>query len=557
MLSPAEELETLKFLDRLSTHLKRVQGPQKALRHVLRDAREALDATHGCIAVPRDGAPGAQLLFAVPKGGQWDLGLLSRFIREEHPPRRDDVLIAPLRRRGGAWAALAVMRRERPYQRHDEHLLRRIAAVASEAIQRMDRERMLGVRDRIDRKIMEQLHPKDLFYQILDGLRSLTSYDHSSTLLIRDESAEAFEVVAEQIAWTKAKSQRVGLRLDLSDQVRVVLESGQIHGFDRRGERWYEWGGRPVVLLAEWLDYNAGHEQQENSMLCAPLVGRNGVFGLLKIAGRRPGKLTEFDAALVDHFRSQAAIAIDILNRTESLQARMLTAERKHAMADLARSVSHDVNNALGSMLPLVQQMQDDLQRGQLEPSVWREDLEQLQRSLQICRRIFGGMLSFSRGDARRARVGHVRAAVDTALAILKNGIDRRGIHLTIEIPDDLPAVACGQSELEQVLLNLIANAREASGRGGNLAVGAQHRHEGVAIAIVDGGCGIAAEHLTRVLEPFFTTKPNGTGLGLTICRSIIWEAGGTIKIQSEIGQGTRVDVTVPSVSATQEPLES
>jgi len=100
MLPPDRELEFLKFLDRLSTHLKQMRDPRKALRHSLRDAREFLNATH-------------------------------------------------------------------------------------------------GVRDRIDRKIMEQLHPKDLFYQILDGLRSLTRYDHSSALLIRESGDDALQLVAE------------------------------------------------------------------------------------------------------------------------------------------------------------------------------------------------------------------------------------------------------------------------------------------------------------------------------------------------------------------------
>ena len=81
-------------------------------------------------------------------------------------------------------------------------------AVVSDAVQSMDRERMLGVRERIDRKIMEQIHPKDLFYQILDGLRSLTHYDHSSALLIRDDSDSTLRVDAEQIAWRNACSAR-------------------------------------------------------------------------------------------------------------------------------------------------------------------------------------------------------------------------------------------------------------------------------------------------------------------------------------------------------------
>ena len=102
-------------------------------------------------------------------------------------------------------------------------------------------------------------------------------------------------------------------------------------------------------------------------MLCAPLVTRDSLVGVLKIAARHAEQLKPFDAELVEHFRSQAAIAIQNLHRTESLRARVVTAERKHAMADLARSVSHDLNNALGSMLPLIQQMQADLQRGTLD----------------------------------------------------------------------------------------------------------------------------------------------------------------------------------------------
>ena len=552
MLSQARELEFLKLLDRLSRQLKHMQDPQKALRQALRDACEFLDASHGCIAVAQSGRR-ASLLFATPDDRQWDLDMLAGFIRHQRPAIPDDVVIAPLRRRGGAWAAMALMRPERHFEGHERKPLTRIAEVTSEAIQLMDRERMLSVRDRIDRKIMQQIHPKDLFYQILDGLRFLTHYDHSSALLIRERGDDGLQLVAEQIAWTKAKSQRIGLHLALGDDVRKMLESGEIRGFDRRGESWHEWSGRPVVRLAELLDYNSregnGQNLREGSILCAPLVTPEGLFGVLKIAARSPGRLTSYDAELVERFRSQAALAIDIANRTESLQARVLTAERKHAMAELARSVAHDVNNALGSMLPLIQQMQDDLRRGQLDPSIYSEDLEQVQKSLQVCRRIFGGMLAFARGGARRTRNGHVRAAFEIALSILKNGMDRRGINLIVGIPDDLPPVACAQSDLEQVLLNLLTNARQASRQGGDISVHAEPDLDGVKISIGDTGCGIAPENLPKVLEPFFTTKADGNGLGLTICRSILWEAGGSISLQSELGKGTHVDVAIPFAS--------
>jgi two-component system, NtrC family, sensor kinase len=555
MLPANRELAALKFLDGLAAHLKDVREPHKALRHALRDTREFFQSTDGCIATLHAGRPEADLLFALPKQAEWDLGVLTHYIRHTHPPVQRDMLMASIRRRGGAWGAIALIRPGLPYDREDRRLLARIATVLTGAIHRIDRDRLLGVRDRIDRKIMEQIHPKDLFYQILDGIRSLTHYDHSSALLIREENDAALRVVAEQIAWTKAKSARIGLRLPVTDAAAALLQSEQVYGFDRHGGTWQEWKGQPAAGLAALLDYNSddpgeSDNLREASMLCAPLVTRDSLVGVLKIASRYPEQLKPYDAELVEHFRSQAAIAIQNLHRTESLRARVLTAERKHAMADLARSVSHDVNNALGSMLPLIQQMQADLRGSVLTPAVFAEDLEHVQKSLQVCRRIFGGMLTFSRNAARRSRYGQVRRAIETASAILKYGMGRSGIELSIDMPDDLPEVACSQSDLEQVFLNLLTNAREATPHGGRILVGVQSSGRSVEISIADSGCGIPAENLPRVLEPFFTTKPHGNGLGLSICRSVLWEVDGTLTIHSEPGNGTRVHVGVPQAVA-------
>jgi two-component system, NtrC family, sensor kinase len=552
MSSDSRDLDFYKFVETLSHRLKPMREPRKALGHALRECREFFKATRGCIAVADESLLTARVLISLPREGEWDLQHIARFIRHSHPPALDDVMMAPVRRRGAAWGAIVLTRSEPGFTRQERRILARLATVVSEAIQSMDRDRMLEVRDRIDRKIMEQIDPKDLFYQILDGLRSLTRYDHSSALLIREDSEDALRVTAEQIAWTKAKSERIGLTLPIDADVRRILESAEIHGFDRRGDVWTEWSGKPVARLAEVLDYSrdaSAEGAREASMLCAPLVTRDGLFGVLKVAARHPGRLRPFDAELVDRFRTQAAVAIQNLTRTESLQARLLTAERRHAIAELARTVSHDVNNALGSMLPLVQQMQEDLRTGRLETEVYLQDLEQVQKSLQVCRRIFGGMLSFARGGARRTHYGHVRPALETSLAVLKDGMVRRGIDLQVDAPDELPPVVCGQSDLEQVFLNLLTNAREASAEGGTVSVQVQPDETGVAIMVADTGSGIAPEDLPRIFEPFFTTKANGNGLGLSICRSILWEVGGTLDLQSEQSKGTRVHVTVPWAS--------
>ena len=510
------ELAALKFIDSLSAHLRDVREPHKALRHALRDTCEFFRATQGCIATLRAGRPDADLLFMLPKRADWERGVLTRYIRHTHPPVRRDMLIGSVRRRGGPWGAIALVAPDRTFDRDDRRLMARVAAILSAAVHRIDGDRLLGVRDRIDRKIMEQIHPKDLFYQILDGIRSLTHYDHSSALLIRDEDDASLRLVAEQIAWTKAKSERIGLRIPLTDDAAALLQSEKVYGFDRHGDSWREWRDQPAGGLAALLDYNRAEHGtlREASMLCAPLVTRDSLVGVLKIAARHAEQLKPFDAELVEHFRSQAAVAIQNLHRTESLRARVVAAERKHAMADLARSVSHDLNNALGSMLPLIQQMQADVRGGKIAQTVFTEDLEHVQKSLQVCRRIFGGMLTFSRNAARRSGQGHVRRAIDTATAILKYGMTRSAIDLQVDVPDDIPDVACSQSDLEQVFLNLLANAREATPQGGRVAVTARTVDRAVEISVADTGCGIPSEDLQRVLEPFFTTKPHGTVSG-------------------------------------------
>ena len=119
------------------------------------------------------------------------------------------LMFARIRRRDRGWGVLALTRPAVEFDRSERQALVRIGVTVSALLREFDRERMREVRDRIDRKIMEELRPIDLSYQILDALRSLTRYDHSSALLMNDGTDSALEIVAEQIAWRKGKSHRV------------------------------------------------------------------------------------------------------------------------------------------------------------------------------------------------------------------------------------------------------------------------------------------------------------------------------------------------------------
>src|SRR5580765_5317334 len=133
MRSMARELSALKLLDRLGSQLRGAREPEQALRVGLRETHDFFQAEQTCVARLLPGRTHADLLLTRPTDGEWDLDALTRFIRHERPPLRAGVLIGPLRRRGAAWGALAVTRRDPPLDREDGHLLVRITLALSSA----------------------------------------------------------------------------------------------------------------------------------------------------------------------------------------------------------------------------------------------------------------------------------------------------------------------------------------------------------------------------------------------------------------------------------------
>jgi len=541
------ELALLHVQAGLSQDLDRVRRPDKALKIGLRTARDFFGADEGCIAVMRPGGPSPELRYLVPSDSEWDASWLAHGRAEARGARPADVAFAPLRRRGRLWGLLVLRRRGGSFDRNEVRELSRFGAVFSGLIQRIDRHRLFDVRARIDRKVMEQLRPKDLFYQILHGLRTLTRYDHSAAVLLHHPGPSTLELVAEQITWRKAKSDRIGATQPLGEEARKLLESGTVYGFDRRGDEWVEWQGRQAGALARALATGVG-DRPLGCLLCAPLMGRHGLLGVLSIASSHPGSLGRYEAHLVQDFLPQAVVAIRNLRRAESLELGMLEAEKKHVMANLARGVSHDVNNALGAMLPLVQQMLDDVRHDRLDQDELERDLEQLEVSVQVCRRIFGGMLSFAKGSASSLGQGDLGRAVQSTLSVLAEGLRSCGIAVEVDVPERMPCVRGRQGDLEQLVLNLASNARDAMSDGGRLVIRARLDEDEVLLTISDTGRGIPVDELERVSEPFYSTKPHGNGLGLSICRSIVWELGGRMTIESEPGQGTSLTVRLPAV---------
>ncbi|MEM9552799.1 MAG: HAMP domain-containing sensor histidine kinase [Acidobacteriota bacterium] len=554
------QLGVLKLQERLRARLDDVHDPHKALVSTLRSARELFAADGAAVAVRRAGQTLADVFFSLPAEADWDLELLTAYLAEERPTIPSDLLLAPVERRGRNWAVM-VLARQRGFESQDLRSLFAIAETATDLVRRLDERRLRRVRRKIEQKIADRQEPKDVIYDILHGLRTLTRYDHSACLYSAAGRGAPLRLVAEQIAWTKARSRRIGQVLELSPETRAELRRGRVRWFHRapweadgaeemESERsaWLPADGGEPSSIPPLLAHHGQNAPPEETLIYAPIAQREGALALLQISARRTGVLDAYEAALVAEFRALVSLAVQFSMRTESLQERILKSERKHVLANLTRGIAHDINNALGAMLPLVQELKVDAAADQLDARRVGADLEVLETSLQTCRRIFRGMLAIARGAREGLGHGNLRRSIDAALSVLEDSLRRRKIAVELDLPDELPLICGNQGDLTQLFLNLCSNARDSMNGGGRLGIRATPGERAVEVEVVDNGEGIPASLRERVLEPFFTTKKDGDGhgLGLAICRSILWDIGGQMHFEDISPHGTRVVLTLP-----------
>jgi PAS domain S-box-containing protein len=247
----------------------------------------------------------------------------------------------------------------------------------------------------------------------------------------------------------------------------------------------------------------------------------------------------------VGALRGVVMFARDI-TATKELERQLLEAEGKRAMADLAGGVAHDLNNALGAVLPMIQALQADLEEGRIEPHQFLHDLRQIEKYTRLSVRIFQGMLAMSRGTFAIDKMVDVNERAHTALDLLSLRLQKARVEVRLELQPDLPPTLAHPGRLEQVFHNLIGNAIDAMPEGGVLTLRTWSDSDSLFIEVEDTGSGIPEELLARVQEPFYTSKRHGTGLGLSVVRSIVWEHNGKMEMRSQVGKGTTVRLEIP-----------
>jgi signal transduction histidine kinase len=304
-------------------------------------------------------------------------------------------------------------------------------------------------------------------------------------------------------------------------------------------------------------------------LLGALILGRRTTepFNLDELQSTRP--ITRFLAVATQHIQLYertlnfaTELEGTVQARTEQLESahrQLLQTERFAATGKLAANIAHEINNPLGIIKNYLrihrQALGQQLDQDSLEALLVME--EEIDRIARIVRRL----LDFYRTPSVESQPTDLNTEIQSILALLGSTLQQKGIQVDLRLKPNLPSLVVVPDLIRQVLLNLCKNAEEAMSHQGVLLVGTCVVHEDqkdwVVLEVADTGCGIPAEHMSQIYEPFFTSKSEGqgTGLGLAVTYGIIQGLRGKIAVESHPGLGTRFRVYLPiSEQAHDEP---
>lgn len=242
--------------------------------------------------------------------------------------------------------------------------------------------------------------------------------------------------------------------------------------------------------------------------------------------------------------------------KLEAMQTQLAESQKFDALGQLTGGIAHDFNN----LLMIISGSLHVLKKGAPVDSKFQSAISAIDTATKRGAALTGQLLTFARRQSVNPQAIHFGDRIEAIREVLYAGVGS-AVHLTFDIERDVWPVKADVSEFETGLLNLVINARDAMPDGGTVTIGAHNvvldgpRHSGefVAITVADTGLGIPSDVIDKIFEPFFTTKPvgKGTGLGLSQVHGFAHQAGGTVKVASELGKGTTVTILLPREDAT------
>lgn len=255
-----------------------------------------------------------------------------------------------------------------------------------------------------------------------------------------------------------------------------------------------------------------------------------------------------------DRIKLLNSLEEQVEDRTAALkqaQARLVQSEKLSSLGRLAASVAHEINNPLAGILTYAKLLIRTFEPGAAadpERASAVKHLKLVQRETERCTAIVRNLLDFARERPLTLVDLSVNGVLEEALSLVNNQARLQGIELVREL-GATRLVHADFGQLRQAFINIVINACDAMPGGGRLVVSTADEPAGVAVRVTDTGTGIPPDVLSKVLDPFFTTKEKGTGLGLSVVYGIVERLGGTLAINSTVGTGTTVTIALPSAA--------
>jgi two-component system, NtrC family, sensor kinase len=236
----------------------------------------------------------------------------------------------------------------------------------------------------------------------------------------------------------------------------------------------------------------------------------------------------------------------------KKLQAQLLQAQKMAAIGDLGAGIAHELNNPMVGILGLTQLV---IEKMEPDSSACRS-LKAVEKEALRCRQIIADLLAFSQGGGGQERIRcNFNSIIKRSIGLTVNQYNSEGIAIEDKLEALSSTVLADAGGLEQVILQLFSNAKNAMPSGGSITAETSNPEpELIELVVRDTGKGIAPENITRVFEPFFTTKDNwsGKGLGLSVAYTLIQEHNGEITVESNPGEGAVFTILLPTVRSTQ-----
>lgn len=295
--------------------------------------------------------------------------------------------------------------------------------------------------------------------------------------------------------------------------------------------------------------------------LCIPLIARSEAVGVIvadNIYSSTP--IVEDHVELLTMFANQAALAIenarayrrleDNIAELKDMQERLVRSEKLAMMGKIAAYVAHEIRNPLttigGFAQSILRKSANDDSIGQ-SSQIIKDEVTRLEK-------ILANVMDFSKPQKPLKTSAEINVIIENACLLLVSFLKAQGIQLIKEFTPDLPQIIVDTDQIKQVFVNLIKNAAESMPNGGTLTVKTEAENDHIRIDVIDTGVGMTPEVLDNIFNPFYTTKPEGTGVGLAVTHQIIDEHEGRLKVMSAVGRGTTFSVYLPLICDQEEP---